>query len=84
MKDEKVTSVEWMTECDQLDRGVKVMSGMFGTKALAMEATVRRGLLEFFAAEAMWVAPGALGLKTPGVASEANLLVTKTPATQVL
>ena len=51
-----------------MDLEVKEMSGMFGVKVLAMEA--------------MRVAPGALGLKTPGMAFEANLLVTKTPATR--
>lgn len=49
-----------------MDLEVKEMSGMFGAKVLAMEA--------------MRVAPGALGLKTPGMAFEAKLLVTKTPA----
>ena len=51
-----------------MDLEVKEMSGMFGVKVLAMEA--------------MRVAPGALGLKTPGMAFEANLLVAKTPATR--
>ena len=61
---------------------MKEMSGMAGAKALAMEATATRGLLELFAAEAMRVASGALGLKTPRMAFEANLLATKTPATR--